>query len=129
MSAAAPTPDQRQALPQRQRQRRARIGGKVTRRHRGLNALQADYLLGRLCGKSKRRAALDAGYADETARNAAQNVEGKRRGSFSVMRLFVQAIEDSQSELSGTKEKGIWRPQRNQGDDYGNCADRVWCQK
>ena len=90
--------------------RRVRFGSRSRkRRGRGLNRLQADYVLGLLYGKSKRRAALDAGYAEETARNAAQNVEGKRRGSFSVMLLFVHAIEHSRSELSGTEEKGISR--------------------
>ena len=47
-----------------------------TKRHRGrgLSGLQARYVLGRLCGKSKRRAALDAGYGEWTAESAARGV-------------------------------------------------------
>lgn len=62
------------------------------RRRRGLTGQQAAYLLGLLKGKSKRRAALDAGYSPWVADSAAQDVEGKRRGRFSIMRQFVEML-------------------------------------
>src|SRR5512142_2830547 len=60
--------------------------GKKRHRGRGLSGLQAAYLLGLLNGKSKRRAALDAGYSRWVADSAAQGVEGKRRGRVSMIR-------------------------------------------
>ena len=96
---------------------RARMrGGTRKHRGRGLTARQAGYVLGLLSGKSERRAALDAGYTEETARNAAQNVEGKCRGRFSIVRQFVQALGENRLESSGTEEKGIWRPPGNARD-------------
>jgi phage terminase small subunit len=59
---------------------------------RGLNARQAGYVLGLLKGKSKRRAALEAGYSQWVADSAAQDVEGKRRGRFSMIRQFVEVL-------------------------------------
>ena len=72
MNGAPPT--QNEAVSQHARAERPGIKGRSRkRRGRGLNAQQAGYLLGRLEGKSKRKAALDAGYSDVSARNAAQN--------------------------------------------------------
>lgn len=72
----------------------ARTRGRSRRRlGRGLTGQQVAYLLGLLSGKSKRRAALDAGYSQWVADSAAQDVEGKRRGRFSMIRQFVRVLD------------------------------------
>jgi hypothetical protein len=61
---------------------------------RGLTGLQAAYLLALLDGRTRRGAALAAGYSRTSAESVAEKVEGKGRGRFSTMRRFIELIND-----------------------------------
>ena len=66
----------------------------ATKRHRGrgLNGRQCAYVLNLCEGMTRRGAALAAGYGKGSAGNVAHDVEGKRRGRFSMIRRFIQLL-------------------------------------
>jgi len=59
---------------------------------RGLTGLQVGYLLALLDGRTRRGAALAAGYSRQSADGVGQKVEGKGRGRLSMMRRFIQLL-------------------------------------
>ncbi len=76
-------------------------------RPQGLSPRQCGYVLNLVQGMSRRRAALAAGYSERCAGNVAHDVEGKRRGRFSMIRRFVQLVRASRPELLGMEPKGV----------------------
>ena len=66
--------------------------GAIKRRRQGLNWRQCGYVLNLCQGMTRRGAALAAGYSERCADNVAYDVEGKRRGRFSVMRQFIRLL-------------------------------------
>jgi len=59
---------------------------------RGLTGLQVGYLLALLDGRTRRGAALFAGYSRQSADGVGQKVEGKGRGRLSMMRRFIELL-------------------------------------
>ena len=66
--------------------------GAIKQRRQGLNWRQCDYVLNLCQGMSRRGPALAAGYSEASAGNVAHNVEGKRRGRFSMIRQFIRLL-------------------------------------
>ena len=72
-------------------------------RPQGLSPRQCGYILNLAQGMSRRGAALAAGYSERCSENVAHDVEGKRRGRFSMVRRFVQLFRANRPELQGVE--------------------------
>jgi hypothetical protein len=71
----------------------------------GLSPRQCGYVLNLAQGMSRRGAALAAGYSERVADNVGHDVEGKRRGRFSMIRRFVELLRANRPELLGEEGK------------------------
>ena len=81
----------------------------------GLSPRQCGYVLNLDQGMSRRGAALAAGYSERVGDNAGQDVEGKRRGRFSMVRRFVQLVSANRPELLGEGK-------REDSEHYSRCG-------